>query len=112
MAMYFWVAKEVPGVPGGWAVPKGQAQRLDPGVQRGEKFCKRKWQGCVARGERRKGRRCCTGARGTRPRAVSEPRQGEREQTRSSAPSMLPQRRCAGRRVEEEREGLPGTAAC
>ena len=106
MAMCFWVAKE------GLGSAQGQAQRLGPGVQRGEKFCKRKWQGCAVRGERRKGRRCCAGARGTRPRAVSEPGRQEQEQTHSSAPSMLPQRLRAGRRVEEEREGLPGTAAC
>lgn len=93
----FWVPKVVPGVPRG----QGQAQHL--GCELGEKFCKRKWPGL--RGEGRKGRRCCcAGTPGSGERSGRE--LGENwERTGSSAPSMLPQRRCAGRRVQEAREG-------
>lgn len=93
----FWVPKVVPGVPGG----QSQAQHL--GCELGERFCKRKWPGL--RGEGRKGRRCCcAGTPGSGERSGSE--LGENwERTGSSAPSMLPQRRCAGRREQEAREG-------
>lgn len=105
-AMYFLGSKGGAGGPRGPSSALGRARREILQEEAGGLRGARPAQEGAAR-------RCCAGAPGSRGRGrrgTTGAESGER--SLSSAPSMLPQRRCAGRRVEEEREGLPGTAAC